>query len=69
MGQYEYEGYSGKMYYSKTKNMKHAENKLFEIRVPPNNSQAKSNVSDESGYVYVIVGTKANSGADSCIIL
>ena len=75
MKQYEYDGYSGAMYYSKTQNMKAAEDKLFEIRVPPENVHTKSNAPSEPGYVYVIVGERVITGGggsswwSSCIIL
>ena len=73
--EYENEGYSGIMYYSKTQNMTVAEDKLFEIRVPSANDQAKSNAQSEPGYVYVIVGERVITGGggsswwSSCIIL
>ena len=60
------------MYYSKTENMTVAENKLFAIKVPSENSHTKSNVPAERGYVYVIVGTRATADSGSrtwCIIL
>ena len=72
-GQYEREGYSGTMYYANTDNMKSAEDKLFKIKVPPENVQTRSNISEEPGYVYVIVGTKVvttSGGWETwCVIL
>ena len=62
LAQYEYEGYSGKMYYSRTENQNFAENKLFEIRVPPYNVHSRSNAVEEPGFVYVIVGTRVETG-------
>jgi hypothetical protein len=55
--QYEDEGYSGVMYYSKTTNMQLAENKLLEHNTR-HNKHKRSNIGDGPGYVYVIVGKK-----------
>ena len=60
--QYEYDDYSGKMYYSKTDNMTKAEDKLFGIKLPLHNVQKKSNIASEPGYVYVIVGERLVPG-------
>ena len=57
----------GKMYYSRTENQNFAENKLFEIRVPPYNVHSRSNAVEEPGFVYVIVGARVETdgGAES----
>jgi len=55
--QYEDEGYSGVMYYSRSNNMQLAENKLLENNTR-HNKYRRSNAGDGPGYVYVIVGKK-----------
>ena len=57
--EYQREGYSGTMFYFKTKNMKTAENELLKCTCEglcPMNVQQNSNASEEEGYVYVIIG-------------
>ena len=57
-GEYQRDGYTGKMYYARTENMKLAENKLLRKRKPPDNKQSESNTTEEGGYVYVINGQR-----------
>ena len=54
--EYQEEGYSGTMFYTRTENMKYAENKLLEMRSYRHNIQTRSNSQPEPGYVYVIKG-------------
>ena len=51
--QYEYEGYSGTMYFAKTSNMEFAENKLLQYKMRYN-IHLESNAPNDHGYVYVI---------------
>ena len=56
--EYEEDGYSGTMFFAETRNMKFAEDRLLEIRVPRYNEQTLSNAQEEEGYVYVIQGRR-----------
>lgn len=57
-GEYAREGYRGKMYYARTKNMKTAETKLLSQHNFKHNQQVTSNQQPEEGYIYVIQGRK-----------
>jgi len=52
--EYEYDGYTGTMYFAATQNMKKAEDRLLAICHCKENEQRKSNAKSEPGYVYVI---------------
>ncbi len=54
-GKYGQEGYTGTMFYARTKNMKQAENRLLQDCTCAANAQKKSNAKPGPGYVYVIV--------------
>ena len=54
-GEHQRKGYQGIMYYAFTKNMKLAENRLFERCPCYGNIQHHSNAKSDPGYVYIIV--------------
>jgi len=57
--QLEREGYSGRMYYCLTKNMRFAEDQLLELQTPKYNKNTRSSAeSGCMGSVYVIEGIK-----------
>lgn len=56
--EYSHNGYKGTMYYSSTLNMKKDENTLLGLKNWRENTQAKSNVHSEQGYVYIIIGER-----------
>ena len=57
--QYQREGYSGKMFYARTKNMKKAEDRLLQYKSKPrHNQQRHSNNEEKPGYLYAIKGKK-----------
>ncbi len=62
--EYEGKGYSGKMFYAETTNMKLAENKLLQLasenEAGRHNDHQNSNVGNQNGYVYIIQGKKFN---------
>lgn len=62
--QYERDGYSGKMFYAKTTNMKKAENTLLSNCDVNDacelNSHKKSNVVNKKGTVYIIKGKRSH---------
>ena len=68
-GEYRREGWTGTMYYCKTSNMRFAEDKLLKACNCPANKQRKSNVSEDPGYVYLIVESQPTSWWSWCIIL
>ncbi len=51
--------FSGNVFYASTKNMKKAENRLLSEKNWEGNIHKKSNVSEEPGNVYVIIGSCA----------
>ena len=56
--EHERNGYSGKMYYARTSNMKLKEDKMLERGEFPHNKQEKSGQDEGEGYIYIIVGKK-----------
>lgn len=56
--EYKSEGYSGKLYYSRTQNMKAAENKLLQAGPGRHNVQKTSGAQPKPGKVYTIKGKK-----------
>ena len=52
--EHERDGKRGTMYYTKTENMRQAENKLLEKCYCPGNQQRRSNAQEGPGYVYLI---------------
>ena len=56
--QYKNAGYRGRMYVTKTSNMKAAENKLLKKYSGKHNVQKKSSIAAKPGYVYAIKGQK-----------
>ena len=56
--EYQSEGYSGEMFYSKTQNMKALENKLLEAGPGRHNVQKTSGAKPKPGYAYTIKGKK-----------
>ena len=56
--EYKSEGYSGKFYYSKTQNMKRAENKLLQAGPGRHNVQTTSGAQPKPGNAYTIKGGK-----------
>ena len=54
-GEHERDGKRGTMYYTKTENMRQAEDKLLEICDCSGNQQRRSNAQEGPGYVYLIV--------------
>lgn len=57
---YRTQGYSGTMFWTETKNMCYAENKLLKLGSYKHNKQKTSNNTTEPGQVYVIQGKKFN---------
>ena len=59
---YEREGYSGVLYYARTKNMMKAEDNLLKTGSNSgsciHNQQGQSNMQEKPGYVYVVKGKK-----------
>ena len=53
-GEHERDGITGTMYYTKTENMRQAEDKLLKICNSPENQQRRSNAQEGLGYVYLI---------------
>ena len=53
-GEHERDGKMGTMYYTKTENMRQAEDKLLEICNCSGNQQRRSNAQERPGYVYLI---------------
>ena len=53
-GEHKRDGKSGTMYYTKTENMRQAEDKLLEKCNCPGNQQRRSNAPEGPGYVYLI---------------
>ena len=53
-GEQKRDGKMGTMYYTKTENMRKAEDKLLKICNCPENQQRRSNAQEGPGYVYLI---------------
>lgn len=56
--EYESSGYSGEVYYSKTQNMKAAENKLLQAGPGRHNVHKRSGARSTPGNAYIIKGKK-----------
>ena len=56
-GEYSRDGYAGKMYASRTKNMMKAEDKILAHSLR-HNDQGRSNAQGGSGHIYVLKGRK-----------
>ena len=60
--EYQSQGYSGKVYYSGTQNMKAAENKLLQAGPGRHNVQKTSGAQPKPGTAYTIKGAKRGGG-------